>query len=423
MVSAHPGHRLPAARRVPALSAAIVAAVLAATVALIVYQHNPGWMYDARVYRMGGAAALHGQDVYRRLPPPAFTYPPFAAVLFIPLSLLPVNGIGLLWTSASIVCLEASVWLCLGRPAIYKDKRVLLLCAGACALAVWLDPVSLTLLLGQVNLILMFLVLLDFSMADGNRWKGLGIGIAAGIKLVPAFFILYLLLTRRLRAGATAVAGMAATVALGFAALPRDSIRYWGGVFLDSSHVGDPQNIRSQSLRSVIVRWLHTSHGIEPAWIIISAAVSVSALALAVWAHRRGEELLAVCLCATGALLISPITWQHHWVWMLPSLLWLARRAWRTRSRRLWAVTAIIAVEFYVRPYIWGVRVDPVADLHLDTWQLLQSSTYAATALLLLGVAALTMVIDGRQVVPETSHQTSTPPDWAGGRPSRAVRY
>jgi len=402
---------------------AILVAVIAATVAVIVYQHNPGWMYDAKVYRTGGAAALHGQDVYRRLPPPAFTYPPFAAVLFVPLSLLSVNAIGVLWTAASIVCLSASIWLCLGRPAIDRDRRVLLSYAAVCALAVWLDPVSLTLLLGQVNLILMFVVLLDLSLVDANRWKGLGIGIAAGIKLVPAFFILYLLLTRRFRAAAVALAGMAATVASGFAALPHDSIRYWGGVFLDSSRVGDPQNIRSQSLRSVIVRWLHTSQGIEPAWIVLSAAVAVTALGLAVWAHRRGEELLAICVTATGALLISPITWQHHWVWMLPALIWLARRAWRTGSRWLWVITAIIAVEFYVRPYIWGMRVDPMADLHLGIWQLLQSSTYAVSALLLLGLAALTMFIDRRQPLGVTSHQTSTPPDWAGGRPSSAVRY
>ena len=402
---------------------ALLVAVLAATVAVIVYQHNPGWMYDAKVYRTGGAAALQGHDVYRRLPPPAFTYPPFAAVLFIPLSLLTVNAIGVLWTATSIVCLGASIWLCLGRPAIDRDRRVLLLYAAVCALAVWLDPVSLTLLLGQVNLILMLVVLLDLSLVDANRWKGLGVGIAAGIKLVPAFFILYLLLTRRFRAAAVALAGMAATVAAGFAALPHDSIRYWGGVFLDSSRVGEPQNIRSQSLRSVIVRWLHTSHGIEPAWIVLSAAVAVAALGLAVWAHRRGEELLAVCVAGTGALLISPITWQHHWVWMLPALIWLARRAWRTGSRWLWVITAIIAVEFYVRPYIWGMHVDPVADLRLGVWQLLQSCTYAVSALLLLGVAALTMFIDTRQQLRVTSHQTSTPPDWAGGRPSSAVRY
>src|SRR5262249_47328490 len=131
MVSALPGARLLAPGRASALIAAILAAVLAATVAVIVYQHNPGWMYDVKVYRRGGAPARHGLDVYRRFPPPAFTYPPFAAVLFIPLSVLPVNWTGLLWTTASIVCLQASTWLCLGRPAIDRDRRGVLLCAGA----------------------------------------------------------------------------------------------------------------------------------------------------------------------------------------------------------------------------------------------------------------------------------------------------
>jgi alpha-1,2-mannosyltransferase len=297
-------------------------------------------------------------------------------------------------------------------------------CAAAAALSVWLDPVSLTLLLGQVNLILMFLVLFDLSLADRSRWKGIGVGIAAGIKLTPAFFVLYLLLTRRLRAAAVAVATLAATVAIGFIALPGDSIRYWGGIFLDSSRVGAPQNVRSQSLRSVLVRWLHTSHGIEPAWILLSGAVAVAALGLAMWAHRRGEELLAICVCATGALLISPITWQHHWVWVVPALLWLAQRAWQTRSRVLWAIAGIIAAEFFVRPYIWGIPVDPVTDLHLGVWQLLQSSTYAVTAVLVLGLAGLMLWRDRRrQVSGVTSLQMSTPPDWAGGRPSSAVKY
>ena len=406
------------------LGLALLAAVLAAVAAAVLYRHNPGWMYDARVYRNGGAAALHGQDVYRRLPPPAFTYAPFAALVFIPLTLLSTNGMGLLVTTASLVCLAASIWLCLGRPALDGDRRPLALCASVCALALWVDPVSLTLLLGQVNLILMFLVLLDLLAADGSRWKGMGVGVAAAIKLTPAFFVLYLVLTRRLRAAVVALATMAATVALGFAALPRDSSRYWGGVFLDSSRVGAPQNVRSQSLRSLLVRWLHTSQGIEPAWILLGAAVAVGALGLAVWAHRRGEELLAICVCATGALLVSPITWQHHWVWIVPTLIWLGRRAWRTRSRLLMVIAGIITAEFLARPYIWGIAVDPVVDLRLGTWQLLQSSTYAVTALFVLGLAGLILWQDHRrQAGLVTSNQTSTPPEWTGGRPSRAVKY
>src|SRR5262252_1171296 len=388
-----------AAVPIPVLGLALLVALLVAVAAVALYQHNPGWMYDGRVYRTGGAAALHGQDVYRRLPPPAFTYTPLAALLFVPLTLLSTNAMGLLMTTASLVCLEASIWLCLGRPPLDRDRRPLALCAAIGALALWADPVSLTLLLGQVNLILLFLVLLDLSTADGSRWKGIGIGVATGIKLTPVFFVLYLVLTRRLRAAAVALATTAGTVALGLAALPRDSIRYWGGVFLDSSRVGAPQNVRSQSLRSLLVRWLHTNQGVEPLWIILGAAVAMAALGLAVWAHRRGEELLAVCVCATGALLISPITWQHHWVWIVPTLIWLGQRAWRNRSRLLWVIAGIIAAEFFARPYIWGLAIDPVVDLRLGTWQLLQSSTYAATALFVLGLAGLILWQDHRRQV------------------------
>ena len=343
-------------------------------------------MYDAIVYRRGGAAVLHGTDLYVNVPP-AFTYPPFAGLLFAPLALLSMASVGVLVTAVSVAALEAAVWLCIpggGRTRVA-------LWAAACAAAVWLDPVSLTLLLGQVNLVLMALVLADLSLPDGSRWKGAGVGLAAGIKLTPAFFAAYLALTGRLRAAVVAAGTFAATVAVGFAALPADAIRYWGGTFLDSSRVGDPQNVRSQSLRSLLVRWTHTTQDVTPVWLGLAVAVAAGALVIAVWAHRRGDELLAICVCATAVLLVTPITWQHHWVWMVPTLIWLVRRAWETRSRLLWAAAGAVALEFAVRPYQWGIPIDRVADLHLGPLQLVQSSTYGVTAVLLLAVAAFTL--------------------------------
>jgi alpha-1,2-mannosyltransferase len=401
---------------------AITLALVAAVVAVLVYQHNTGWMYDAKVYRAGGAAALHGLDVYTNVPP-AFTYTPFAALLFVPLTLLPVNGIGFVLTAISLLCLEGVVWLSLRSspppPAVAATSPAsgqgLFLVAGAtCLLAVWLDPVSLTLLLGQVNLVLLLLVLADLSLPDGSRWKGVGTGIAAGIKLTPAFFAVYLALTGRVRAAAVAAATFAATVAIGFALLPGDALRYWGGTFLDSSRVGDPQNVRSQSLRSLLVRWAHTTHGVDPVWLVLAVATAGAALVLAVWAHRRGDELLAMCVCATAVLLVSPITWQHHWVWMVPTLIWMVRRAWWTRSWPLGAFAAAIAIEFSARPYQWGIPVDRVADLHLDTLQLLQSSTYGVTALLILAVAARTLLPAAR---PTTRRRPLTKPEAGPTRP------
>jgi alpha-1,2-mannosyltransferase len=405
-----------------AAALAVSLALVAAAVAVLVYQHNTGWMYDAKVYRTGGAAALHGLDVYTNVPP-AFTYTPFAALLFVPLTFLPVNGVGFLLTAISLLCLEGAVWLSLRSsppPAAgaatspARGEGLVLVSAAVCLLAIWLDPVSLTLLLGQVNLVLLLLVLADLSLPDASRWKGVGTGIAAGIKLTPGFFAVYLALTGRPRAAAVAAGTFAATVAVGFVVLPGDALRYWGGTFLDSSRVGDPQNVRSQSLRSLLVRWAHTTHGADPVWLVLAVAVAAAALVLAVRAHRRGDELLAMCVCATAVLLVSPITWQHHWVWTVPTLIWMVRRAWRTRSWLLGAVAGLVALEFFARPYQWGIPVDRVADLHLNTLQLLQSSTYGVTALLILALAAWTLLPVER---PTTRRRRLTEPEAGPTRP------
>lgn len=378
------------------LGAAFGAGLFVAILALAVYQGNPGWMYDAKVYREGAQAVLSGRDLYADLHRAGFTYTPFAGLLFVPLAPLPTAAIGILWTTVSVVCLELTVWLCLGWIGVERARLRIALTAAACVAAIWLDPVSSTLLLGQVNLILMVLVLADVWLPDGSRWKGIGVGVAASFKLLPGFFILYFLVTRRFRAAIVAAATFAATVVLAFVALPRDSIKYWGGTVLDTTRVGDPQNPRSQSLLSLIVRWLHTSQGVRPGWAVLCLVIVAVALGIAVWSDRRRDVLLALCVCAAATLLISPITWQHHWVWVVPFLVWLGNRAWRSRSRLLWIAAAVALAEFYVRPYQW-IPVDRVADLNLSTWQLVLSSTYCLSAIVFLAVAA-GVVWRGRRV-------------------------
>jgi alpha-1,2-mannosyltransferase len=370
--------------------AAVAAAVLLTASQLAIYQHDGGWMYDAKVYRTAGDAVLRGLDLYSAARGQHFTYTPFAALVFAPLSWLPMPVFAPLWTALSIACLEVSVWLSLGWLGVPSGRPRVLLAAAVCVLSLLgFEPVSLTLLLGQVNLILMAAVLVDLWLPDRSRWKGLGIGLAAGIKLIPAFFILYLLVTRRLRAAAVATSALVGSIALGLIASPSSSLEYWGGVFLDSARVGDPQNIRSQSLQSLLVRWLHTTQGVRPAWFLLSLAIAGLALLLAVIAHRRGEELLAACVCGLATTLLSPIAWQHHWVWMVPMLLWLAVRAQRDRSPLLWAAALTVTLEFMARPYEWGLPSGPAAELHLGFWQLLLASTYALTAAGLLVLAAL----------------------------------
>ncbi len=371
--------------------AALAVALFLVALRLAFYHADPSLMYDARVYQRGAQAVLGGQalygDLYAGRPGPPFTYTPFAAIVFLPLVGLSGLTLAAVWTLLSALSLEGSIWICLGWAGLTEPRLRLALTAAVSVLALGLDPVSVTLELGQVNLILMLAVLLDLSLSDGSRWKGAGIGLASGVKLVPGFFVLYLLVTRRFRAAGTAAAVWGATIAAGWAVLPRDSLDYWGGTILKTHRVGDPQNVHSQSLASLLARWFHTSQGFLPVWILLCLLIAAATLLLAAQASRRRDELLAACICASATLLISPITWEHHWVWVVPFLVWLGNRAWRSRSALLGLAAAAVAVEFYVSPYR-AVPKDMVLNLHLDLWQLLATSTYAFSALLFLVLIA-----------------------------------
>jgi alpha-1,2-mannosyltransferase len=375
-------------RRVAA--AGVGLAIILSVATYLRYRGDPGWMYDAKVYRTAGAALLRGLDLYAAARGQHFTYPPFAAVVFAPLSRLPDTPFAVLWTAMSVASLEVAAWLSLGWVGVRDLRLRSILVAATCVLGLaGFEPVSLTVLAGQVNLFLMCAILGDLHLPDGNPWKGVGIGLAAGVKLLPAFFIPYLLLTRRFRAAAVATLAGAATVGIGFLAAPVSSAEYWGGVFLDSRRVGDPQAIRSQSVQSLLVRWLHTTQGVRPLWALLTVAIVAVALYLALRAHRQGDELLAACVCGVATLLISPITWQHHWVWMAPMVIWIAARGIRERSLGLAVTACLVAVEFFITPYRWGVPGGVEAELHLNLAQLLLSSTYALTAgglLVLAGV-------------------------------------
>jgi alpha-1,2-mannosyltransferase len=300
-------------------------------------------MIDLGVYRWGARQAYAGQSIYSGkyigwLP---FTYPPVAAVLFMPLNELKYKDLRLLSQMASMAALLLTVWITLGAAGrkVITERLALTFAVGAVAL--WLEPVQQTLRLGQINLLLLALVMYDLGRPDTARTKGFGVGIAAGIKLTPAIFVLYLLVTRRTRAASVAVAAFAATVALGFAVLPSDSWSFWvRGTFADAGRIGAVGYVGNQSLHGMIARVLGSAEGADPWWIFASLAFGVTGLYVAAQVSEQGREVHAVLLCALTGLLVSPISWSHHWVWAVPALALVADRALRTRTRAACAACA-----------------------------------------------------------------------------------
>ena len=366
--------------------------VFAASVAVYLIGWAAGWLYatpqplDLQIYVDGGLIVRHVAPLYdAHLAAPLydwtsirgmnFTYTPFAAVAFAVVSLIPWSALPALTVAVSVAALAGSLWLVLHALG-YRGRA----CAGAALLTtgllIWTEPVQRTLLLGQVNLVLMLAILADLCLPDqvaGRWWKGAGIGIAAGIKLVPLVFIPYLLLTRRFREAAVATGVFCATVGLGFAVIPRDSDQWWlHGLFLQGSRTGFIGVMQNQSLRGIITRLAGSVAAGEPIWLILAAVVGAAGIAAAVLLHRAGQPVPGILTCALTGLLISPISWDHHWVWIAPGLVAIghyALRAWRAGQRRAALALAGLAVVTWAAFAAWPVGLwtpRSLGDIGLD---------------------------------------------------------
>ncbi|QEV18072.1 glycosyltransferase 87 family protein [Streptomyces alboniger] len=358
-------------------------------------------MIDLMVYRAEGATVRAGGDLYAlrtteaRLPT---TYPPFAALLFTPLTLLDIPDMRTLATLGNLLLLVAFVSLSLRFVGEARHARVENT-LWVSALAVWCEPVWTTLRYGQVNLLLAVLVLWDLSRRPGHRWAGLGIGVAAAIKLTPALFAVFLLLTggaealRRgvwrpaVRHACVAAVSFAGATLLAAAVLPYDSWRFWTRMVFDAGRVGLAEDTANQSLRGVLARLLHTP---EPGawWAAVAAACCALGLAVAVAAALRGERARAALCCAATALLVSPVSWSHHWVWCVPMVLLMGAEAARRGGWARWAATGAASLVFCSYALWWVPHGAGRLELGQNYGQMMLSALYVVTALgfLLVGV-------------------------------------
>ncbi len=381
---------MPAAPQLRVCTAAYAASL--AVFFLTPLGHHWGFV-DLSVYREGGRAILDGTHLYLlRFPGAlAFTYPPLAALAFTGLVSPPMALVETLLTAGSLALLPLMLFLALRiQPMgklIARRQAVGVALLGAAA-ALWLEPVWTTLRYGQIDVLIATLIVWDLGRPRASRWTGMGIGLATGLKLTPAIFVAYLLLGSRYRAAARACAVFAGTVAVGFVLAPGDSSEFWGGDFLEPKRVGRIENTANQTLRGAAARLLHSAN-VEAWWLASAAVVGVIGMALAVRAARRGDDVSGFSLCALTGLLVSPISWSHHWVLAIPALLLLAVNSLQ-RSWRAGIVAAALAAAVGCSHVIWWVPVNhpPHSELHLSPLRLLCADAYVLLALGALAVVA-----------------------------------
>jgi alpha-1,2-mannosyltransferase len=385
--------------------------------------HIP-YRIDIDVYRMGGQAWLDGRPLYADgqmfhtrigldLP---FTYPPLAAVAFSPFAWLSLNTasvaitlttLALLIVSTVIVLTALDVW---PQTAVTSEpawlRRSWLAAAIVAPAIIYLEPIRSNFDFGQINVVLMTLVIAD-CMPRKTPWpRGVLLGVAIALKLTPAVFLLYFLLRRDTRALLFAAGSAAVATLAGFVLAWRDSVQYWTETVRNTDRIGTATLNTNQNIAGALARLGLSDNTRFVLWVIACFAV----LGLTVWAVRRAlradQPALALICVAMFGLVVSPVSWSHHWVWVLPTMLVVIAVAVRQRNVALGLVAlAGLALMIWTPITLMPKHHETSASL----WRQLAGGSYVWWAIAVIGVAGTVSARSADRSVSPQLLQASAP--------------
>jgi alpha-1,2-mannosyltransferase len=364
----------------PLLSAAI-GLVFATALATIRRQ------IDLGTYLLGGAHAFQ-PDLYRvayQHTGLGFTYPPFAAFWFVPLAHLPVRLDQILFTWVSLGALFVVLATSLRVTGPNLQGRTVawwsLLLLTPIGL---LDPPRETILLGQVNILLAAAVIADMTLIRPGR-RGVLVGLAAAIKITPIILIPYLILTRQTGAWRRAAGAFVAATGIAFIASPHASWTYWSHDLWDPGRAGNLAWVGNQGAVGAVERLLHHSLNGATAFGLV-AVISGIGLLIAVKAYRRSWPVLGFLVVEATESMASPVSWSHHFIWIVLLIAWLVFAPDRPAHGEWWAT--VVAVVFWAAP-LWWVPHGSDVEYAGHGWSILLSdSFFVVLAAILLATSA-----------------------------------
>ncbi|MBO0824274.1 MAG: DUF2029 domain-containing protein [Actinobacteria bacterium] len=330
-----------------AVTFGLVATVLLVTGFAIAY--HP---YDFGVYRWGGQVVTHGTMLYQgRANAQLFTYPPFAALAFTLVATAPAVVDRLVFELFSLLALAAAAHVTLKLAGYRASWQVV---GAVVVIGMTLEPVYHTFFLGQINLILLALTLVDMWRAAQGRPAGVLLGIAAAIKLTPLIFLAMLALAGRSRAALTAAVTFVSCGLLAYLVAPGDSKLYWQQhLFTETSRMRAAY-ISDQSPYAAILRiGGGTAH--PGYWLLaLSLGFGIAGLVIAAILARQDDWLGATTVTGTTGLLVSPISWTHHWVWVLPALVVLLQGRRNSRIAAACGYVLFVVAPMWFTPWQYG---------------------------------------------------------------------
>jgi len=368
---------------------------------------------DLQVYYYAVRAMLHGQNIMEWTSPGFhlwFIYPPAAAIIMVPLAVGPFIVWELLWIAGLVIAQNVVMMRC-GVPRGWPLALLSL------ALVIGMEPIRTTIGYGQINTFLMVLVIIDLLPTEPGRRRripqGVLIGLAAAIKLTPAIFVLLLLLLGKKKPALTAIITFVVLTAIGTIVQPSATVSYLKSLAGGNTLTSGPVYVGNQSLLGVVLRLF----GENPTNTYIGLGVSVimAVVAAIVGAHwwKQGAHVLAIAFVGLGSNLASPLSWTHHFVWILPLavavLYQLRRRPWPgARADHVpmppWLLVSSAAIVLYVSaclplallPYYAGA-----ADSYTVLQELIANLGPLLITAVLLAAAVLMLLGSGRETVPK----------------------
>jgi alpha-1,2-mannosyltransferase len=314
----------------------VFGAVALVSSALVLRRPPDDRLSDLHIYYGAMRALRSGQPLYEYAAANGgpFTYPPFAALLLRPVTLVPEWLLRLGWLVATCAAVAAIGWA-VGRALVPRSEPARLgLVVALVACGVLLSaPAQSNLRFGQVSIFVVLLALVDGMGLTPARFRGVLVGVAAAVKLTPLLFVVYFLVARRYRDAARAAGAFAACALLAAAVLPAESRTYWTATVFQTSRIGDLASLGNQSVHGMLMRLGVAPSALPLVWAALVGVLCVATLVRARRISLDGDPLRAAVLIGCASVAASPVSWTHHQVWpVLAAMLMIATAGWWRRA-------------------------------------------------------------------------------------------
>lgn len=321
--------------------ASIFGLVSIAVIVSIMYRAATGYMMDLEVFQDAGWALRRGQDLYSEAFPTRsgyrFIYPPFASVLFYAMTWFGPATLQILWSAATIAAVWAMLWMVSKRLRIPHAEITAFALLGIVML---LDPLKANIEFGQINVFLALLVVSDVLGFLPKKLRGLGIGVAAGIKITPAAYALVFLVRKDFATVAKSLGWFLVTVVIGFIARFEESKYFWTEEFFKGSRGGEPVYDANQAFSGLLARAGLEGTALEVGTMAFFVFGAIAAAFVAWVFLRHGYEVSALGFVALAVSFAGPYAVSHHWsiLMVFVPLVLVARLTWEL----------VVGVLFYI---------------------------------------------------------------------------